>query len=171
VAYLLDANVFIQAKNLHYGFEICPGFWDWIVRANKRGLVYSIEKVGDELQAGADELSEWAKTNERGFFVKPDQKLPDGLARVSAWVHASRYEAMAVNAWMQSGADYYLVAQALANEHVVVTHERVDASAKKIKIPNVCDGLGVKCMSIWDVLRKEGARFVLENSAAPGAAP
>ncbi len=25
MAYLLDANVFIQAKNLHYGLDFCPG--------------------------------------------------------------------------------------------------------------------------------------------------
>jgi hypothetical protein len=24
MAYLLDANVFIQAKNLHYGLDFCP---------------------------------------------------------------------------------------------------------------------------------------------------
>jgi len=24
MAYLLDANVFIAAKNLHYGFDFCP---------------------------------------------------------------------------------------------------------------------------------------------------
>ncbi len=28
--YLLDANVFIQAKNLHYGFDFCPAFRDWL---------------------------------------------------------------------------------------------------------------------------------------------
>ena len=26
MAYLLDANVFIQAKNLHYGLDFCPAF-------------------------------------------------------------------------------------------------------------------------------------------------
>jgi hypothetical protein len=26
MAYLLDANVVIQAKNLHYGFDFCPAF-------------------------------------------------------------------------------------------------------------------------------------------------
>jgi hypothetical protein len=31
MAYLLDADVFIRAKNLHYGFDFCPAFWDWIV--------------------------------------------------------------------------------------------------------------------------------------------
>jgi Domain of unknown function (DUF4411) len=27
--YLLDSDVFIQAKNLHYSFDFCPAFWDW----------------------------------------------------------------------------------------------------------------------------------------------
>jgi hypothetical protein len=27
--YLLDSNIFIQAKNLHYSFDFCPAFWDW----------------------------------------------------------------------------------------------------------------------------------------------
>ena len=31
MAYLLDANVFISAKNLHYGFDFCPAFWDWLM--------------------------------------------------------------------------------------------------------------------------------------------
>ena len=44
MAYLLDANVFIQAKNLHYGLDFCSAFWDWLIEANQRGSVYSIEK-------------------------------------------------------------------------------------------------------------------------------
>ena len=41
MAYLLDANVFIQAKNLHYGFDFCPAFWDWLVAQQRRqGLQY-----------------------------------------------------------------------------------------------------------------------------------
>lgn len=59
--YLLDANVFIQAKNLHYGFEFCPAFWDWLVQENSAGRVFSIERVGDEIQAVDDELAEWAR--------------------------------------------------------------------------------------------------------------
>lgn len=27
MTYLLDANVFIQPKNLHYGLDFCPAFW------------------------------------------------------------------------------------------------------------------------------------------------
>ena len=52
MAYLLDANVFIQAKNLHYGLDFCPAFWDWLIEANGANTVFSIEKVGDEIEAG-----------------------------------------------------------------------------------------------------------------------
>jgi len=60
MAYLLDAAVFIHAKNLHYGFDFCPAFWDWLIDRNASGQVFSIEKVGSEVHAIADSLSEWA---------------------------------------------------------------------------------------------------------------
>jgi hypothetical protein len=37
--------------------DFCPAFWDWLVAQNEAGRVFSIEKVGDELAAGGDELS------------------------------------------------------------------------------------------------------------------
>jgi hypothetical protein len=58
-------------------------------------------------------------------------------------------------------ADYYLVAHAHAHGHVVVTHEVPAASSKRIKIPNACIGLEVKCMTPFQMLRTERARFVL----------
>ena len=55
--FLLDTNIFIQAKNLHYGFDFCPAFWEWLISQNATGRVASIDKVGDELLAGGDNLS------------------------------------------------------------------------------------------------------------------
>ena len=57
MAYLLDSNIFIQAKNLHYGFDFCPAFWDWLVQGKEQGSVLSIERVGTELISGDDELA------------------------------------------------------------------------------------------------------------------
>ena len=58
-------------------------------------------------------------------------------------------------------ADYYLIAHALAHGHTVVTHEVSSASTKRIKIPNACIGVGLKCMTPYEMLRVERARFVL----------
>ena len=146
MAYLLDADVFIRAKNLHYGLDFCPAFWNWLVANNAAGMVFSVEKVGDEVRAVADELSEWAEARGPGFFLRPDATVFPSLAAVSTWAESQQYEPSAVNTFLQV-ADYYLVAHAHAGRYTVVTHEIPSASTRKIKIPDACIGLGVKCMT------------------------
>ena len=161
MAYLLDANVFMQAKNLHYGLDFCPAFWDWLIAGNAADQVFSIEKVGDEIEAGGDDLAQWAAQRGTEFFLKPDSPLLAALRSVSAWATGQNYEPAAVNTFLQV-ADYYLVAHALAHNHTVVTHEVAANSTKKIKIPDVCIGLEIKCMTPFEMLRRERARFIIE---------
>lgn len=160
MAYLLDANVFIQAKNLYYGLDFCPAFWDWLIAANTAQKVYSIEKVGDEIAAGGDSLADWAEQRVSGFFLEPDAEMLPALSTVSDWAANQKYEAAAVSTFLQV-ADYYLIAHALAHGYTVVTHEIAAGTPKKIKIPNVCIGLRIKCMTPFEMLRRERARFVL----------
>ena len=160
MAYLIDANVLIQAKKLHYGLDFCPAFWEWLIDENAADRVFSIEKVGDEIEAGGDELSDWAKDRGGGFFLKADQALVGALAQVSLWATSQNYESAAVNTFLQI-ADYYLVGHALAHDDIVVTHEIPSTSRKRIKIPDACLGLNVKFMTPFEMLRTSKARFVL----------
>ena len=137
MAYLLDANVFMQAKNLHYGLDFCPAFWEWLIARNAVRKVVSIEKVGDEIAAGNDDLSIWAAARGDGFFLKPDTTMLPALTRVSSWAVNQNYDQAAVNTFLMV-ADYYLVAHALAHRHIIVTHEIASTSTKKIKIPDTC---------------------------------
>lgn len=162
MAYLLDADVFIRAKNLHYDFKFCPAFWDWLITANRAGRVFSIERVKDELRAGEDELSQWAAQYGPEFFLPPEERALNAFSAVSAWALKQNYDDAAINTFL-SGADYYLTGQALADGHTVVTHEARADTKRKIKIPNACGGLGVACISPFEMLRRERARFVLER--------
>jgi hypothetical protein len=162
MAYLLDADVFIRAKNLHYGFDFCPAFWSWLIQENAKGTVFSVEKVGDEVMAIADELSEWAKKRGAEFFLPPAPELLSALGSVSRWATSRSYEQSAVSTFLQAG-DYYLISQALAGKYTVVTHEIPSASTRRIKIPDACVGLRIKCMTPYEMLRLERARFVLGN--------
>ena len=167
MAYLLDANVFIQAKNLHYGLDFCPAFWNWLIVNNNNQKVFSIEKVGDELEAGNDELAEWTGEQGSNFFLKPDSAMLSALGQVSSWATTQNYDPAAVNTFFQV-ADYYLVAFAVGHKHTIVTHEIASPSIKKIKIPNACIGLDIKCITPYEMLRKERARFVLgTHSGSP----
>lgn len=159
MTYLLDANVFIQAKNLQYGFDFCPAFWDWLDEQSAADHVGSIEKVLDELKAGGDDLSTWAIARP-GLFAQPDTPVVESLQAVSRWAASAHYDPAAVSTFLQD-ADYYLVAHAHAHELTVITHEVPANSVKKIKIPNACIDLQIKCMSPYEMLRVERARFVL----------
>jgi hypothetical protein len=160
MAYLLDADVFIRAKNLHYGLDFCPAFWEWLLAAHAQGTVFSIEKVFDDLQAVADDLSSWAAAAPQGFFRAPDPSVLPSLRTVSTWATGPRYEPAAVSTFLQV-SDYYLIAQAHAYGFTVVTHEIASASVRRIKIPDACLGVGIKVMTPYEMLRRERARFVL----------
>lgn len=140
-----------------------PAFWDWLVAGNKSERVFSVEKVGDELQALGDELSEWAAKRGKGFFLPPDDSVFPAMAEISAWATRQKYDPAAVDTFLKV-ADYYLIAQARAGGHTVVTHEVPSAATRKIKIPNACIGLGIKCMTPYEMLHLERARFVLETA-------
>lgn len=163
MAYLLDANIFIQGKNLHYGFDFCPAFWDWLEEQNAAGRLASIEKVGDELQGHQDDLAVWAEARSAGFFLPPDQTVLPALASVATWANMQGFEPAAISTFLQ-GADYWLVAHALAHGFTVVTHEVPSNSIKKIKIPTACVGLKVPSMSPYEMLRREKARFILGHA-------
>ena len=156
MAYLLDANVFIQAKNLHYGFDFCPAFWDWLIRAHAARTVFSIEMVGDELTAGTDALAEWADERGPSFFVPPDPTVEPALRQVSAWVAGQpNYEPAAVSTFLQKAG------------HTVVAHEKPENSRRIVKIPSPCVALGVKYVTPYQMLRQERARFHLGPAVDP----
>lgn len=160
MAYLLDANVFIQAKNLHYSFEFCPAFWDWLDEAGRAGRVFSIESVFNELTQGADELADWARARRANFFLNADTTVLQGLQQVSQWANNGSYEPGAVNTFLQV-ADCLIVAHAHAHNCIVVTHETASTSTRRIKIPNACNAFNVQCITPFEMLRREKARFVL----------
>lgn len=162
MSYLLDTNVFIQAKNLHYGLDFCPAFWQWLLENSASGRVFSIDKVADEIAAGGDELTTWAQQVGSGLFRATDATVVAQFGTVSTWAMGQQYEPAAINTFLQV-ADFYLIAHALSGSHTVVTHELPASSTKRIKIPNVCAGLNLRFMTPYEMLRTEQARFVLEN--------
>jgi len=125
----------------------------------------ALKRLADELAVGTDELSQWATQRGRAFFLPPDPQMLETLATVSEWVQNQNYRPAAVNAFLQN-ADYYLIVHALAHDHIVVTHEVPSDGVRQVKIPNVCIGLNVKCMTPYEMLRRERARFVLGSSGA-----
>ena len=159
--YLLDSNVFIQAKNQYYGFEFCPAFWEWLIR--NRQIVVSLDKVKEELVDGGDSLSEWVKGEGKVLFQDFDEKALSFFEGINEYLRRYGYEPSAITSFQQD-ADYYLVAYAKAHNFSIVTLEVPGGSKNKVKIPDVCVGTKVDCINTYKMLRAEKARFILEKN-------
>lgn len=158
--YLLDANIFITAKNLHYGFDFVPAFWDWLDRSHANDLVWSTAKVRQELTAGKDELANWVQ-NRASLFLAPDSSVTASMQQLATWANSAPFDPAAVSEFF-SVADFELVALAHAQDFTVVTHERPRPNARKrILIPDACVALGVNWTDPYTMLRACGAEFVL----------
>jgi hypothetical protein len=163
MVYLLDANVFIQAHRLHYGFDFCPAFWDWLILKNNQQIVFSIEAVYQELTKSTDALSNWAKSNKNKFFLPPNTEMLSMLTPLSEWaMNPTNQYTDAAREEFLSVADYFLVCYALGNQMTVVTHERFEPDIRKrIKIPNACMDFQIDFVNPFEMLRRERANFIL----------
>lgn len=170
MAYLIDTDIFIAAKNLHYGMDFCPGFWDWLIEANRAGKLLSVQAVHDDLAAGDDELATWAKARDAGFFLSPAEPDLSSLGQLTQWINDHQSYTSAAKQTFLGCSDYFVVAQALAGGHTVITHEKPENSVNRVKIPSVCVALKVKYLTPWQMLRAEKARFVLKQLARAGGA-
>lgn len=160
MAYLLDSNVLIDAKNFYYGFDLCPGYWEWLHLAHADGRLITIKPIQDELLAKDDELAEWVRRCPEEYFAEITSDTHDGLREVAEWANSQDFKQSAINHFLRKG-DYFLVAFAKAHGHTVVTREVHSAGRSKIKIPTACLALGVQCKTPFELLNEESVRFEL----------
>lgn len=166
MAYCLDANTFIEAKNRYYGLDFCPAFWDWLDREAESDRLLCVRAIYDEIASGTDDLSLWIKgRNGHRWLCKIDAAdVQRAYQTVVRYVESRRghYTDDAIARFM-AGADPWLIAYCLAHGHTLVTHERSDPQARRVvKIPDVCQHLGVTCIDGFQVMRDLAARFILE---------
>lgn len=163
---VLDSNALIEAKNRYYAFDICPGYWDFVIRDFGRGNATSIIHVWDEIELGGDDLTTWMKGNldKKQFYdCAKDADVVTQYRVVSSYV-TSAYAGKpnAISDFLEpSVADPWLVAYALAYEGTIVTQETPKPSMKKVSLVDVCDHFGVRHINMIEFLRAEKARFVL----------
>lgn len=155
-AFWVDCNVFVQAKNLYYAFDLAPGFWQKIMECSKSGQICCPMMVYTEIAKGGDDLTDWANTAKSlGFFSEPDKSVQQQFSRVATHVTTNGKYHSAQGSLFMKGADPWVVAAAMANGGTVVTQEKlVGPDSTKVKIPNVCKEFGVPYINSYEMLRR-----------------
>jgi len=159
IEYAVDSNVFIEAKNRYYRFDLPPGRWFWqlIDQAIDAGIVHSAERMREELEPARDDLTRWAAKHGDSLWIPLSETILNKAKQLVAWAQervdlgrTGLYQ-LAVDEF--ADGDVFLIATAAASGLTVVTHETsAPLSRKRIMIPDACVAVGVSCVDPWTML-------------------
>jgi len=152
--YCLDTNVLIQPWNKHYSMDLCPEYWEIIESLAREGTVFCTHEVRREIEKMDDGLKAWIKA--RPFLIREvNDSVQVYLRRILA-----RFDRLVDTIKDRSMADPWVIAHAWEAGAVVVTKEiATPPGARKIRIPDVCDQLGLPWMNEFEFLRAIGVKF------------
>ena len=160
--YLLDANVFIEAKRRYYAFDVCPGFWECLVWHHQGAYVQSIDRVKQELELGDDDLKNWIATvmPSTCFGSSDDGAVIAEYSQMQTCAQGHAQFSQDAKAEFAAKADAWLVAYAKVKDLVLVTHEApAPDSRRRVPIPSVCDAFSVPYVDTFVMLRDLEAKF------------
>jgi len=151
--YSVDTNIIIDFRVRFYPEDVFPGLWRSIDSLIDEGRMILADEVATELERGDDDCHEWAKRT-TGLIAPSDDAVLSVVEKI-----AIDYEDWASE--QANWADPYVIGHALSRGWTVVTNERFSTSPRpdRTKIPNVCEKLGVPCLSFLDWARSEGWTF------------
>lgn len=157
--YLLDSNVFIQSEH-NIPQDIFEGFWRELGSLLESGTAVLHQTVADELKRKQDPLVNWLKDLDGVEPMAPGNETLEKYLEVCAWADEQNYESRALREFKaESRADAWLCAEAMASDLTLVTYETASNSIKKVKIPNVCAGMGIRCIGGFGFMRAQGFHF------------
>lgn len=162
--YCIDANVLIQAWQKYYSPDLCSDYWNILNELGKQKRIFIPEEVKSEIIVAdssdktEDDLSKWLKQSTIPIH-KPTENV------IACWQKILQadpsHRLLVDNIKGRSLADPWLIAHALDRNATVVTKENMDSAmnSKRIRIPNVCKNMGVRCIDDFEFIKEIGVKF------------
>jgi predicted nucleic acid-binding protein len=158
IKFCLDANVLIQAWQKYYNPKFCPDYWKILIELGKREIIFIPEVVFEEITKTEDELSKWLKTSKI-----PIEKIAESVTICLQKIYATdpEHRKLVDNIRGRSLADPWVIAHAMDKNAIVVTKENKETAlnSKRIRIPNVCENMGIKWINDFQFIERLDIKF------------
>ncbi|MBU2714215.1 DUF4411 family protein [Zooshikella harenae] len=149
--YVIDTCSLTKMRHT-YPKDVFPTAWTKLTELSEAGIVISAEDVLEELSAFDDEILEWAQGQSEFFYP-----LNSSVQKAAIDILRQHPGLLDLKKNKSSG-DPFIIATALCNDCLIVTEEKLSNSPIRPKIPNVGRAVGVECITIVEVFRREGLR-------------
>lgn len=156
--YCLDANVLIQAWQKYYSPKLCPSYWEVLNKLGAQARLFIPAEVEKEIKKGEDDLFDWLKSSK--IIVRP---ITGQVAQNWSAILAKdpKHQFLVDNTRGRSLADPWVIAHAMTENAIVVTKEekQTAANSDKVKIPNVCEAMGVRWINDFEMIEELGIKL------------
>lgn len=148
-----DSSALIGAWVRRLPPDVVPSFWQKLGAAIVRGEVRCIDEVQREIEKKTDDLLAWTKN-------QPSLVIPmSNDVMVAARAIINQFPLLTKPGGSRDAADPFVIAFAQTQKITVVTEEEPSNTPKKVKIPDVCNALGIRCINVYGFVRDQGWRF------------
>jgi hypothetical protein len=149
--YCIDTSTVIDAGERHYPIDVFPAFWEKLDGLIAAGRLKAPETLIDEREAKDDSWRDWVYARREAMIWPIDESIQRALSKVMP-VYAAN-----VTSLDSIKGDPFFVAAAMARNATLITSEKPRKG--NVKIPRICEALGVRWSTLLDVVRVEAWRF------------
>lgn len=150
--YVFDSNVFMNLQQ-RQPVDVYPSVWEKISELMESGIIVSSQEVYEEILAGEDYLSKWAKQR-RTCFLPTDEETQK-IVRIVL----SKHRGLVEGGKKKNNADPFVIAVAQINNCTIVSEEARTNNLNSPKIPDVCSYLGLNCINFVTFSREMKITF------------
>lgn len=141
--YSFDSGAIINGRRDIFKPKTFAALWGQIEKMIATGQVRAVDEVKHEVMKKDDDAAKWARA-QSGLFVP----LAAEVQRATRTVLAEHPKLLGIGGGPRNGADPFVIGLALAHGGAVVTQENRRGSLDKPKIPDVCEAMGVRCLTL-----------------------
>ena len=151
MSYSVDTSALLDAWVRYYPPDVFDTLWQRLDGLVSGGRLLAIDEVRRELEKQDDELHKW-------LAARPSMIVAlDGEIQTRATPIINGFGSLTNTKSVMSGsADPFVIALAQERKLTVVTAEK--SKPTKPRIPDVCKALGVPCITLVELFRREGWR-------------
>lgn len=156
--YCLDANVLIEAWQRYYSPKFCPDYWKLLIKLGSDQRICIPQMVYEEITRTEDDLADWLK-NSKIPILPIDGAVSQCLKDIYDANPNHKY--LVANNGQHSLADPWVIAHAINEKAIVVTKEikNTYSNPTRIKIPHVCDNMGVRWINDFELVSELNIKF------------
>lgn len=152
MSYSVDTSALMDAWIRYYPPDVFHSLWDSLDQLVSSGRFLVIDEVCRELSKQDDDLHKWVKERP-DMIVTLDEEI-----QLAATPIINDFPSLTnAKSVMGGSADPFVIALAQQRDLIVVMAEK--SKPTKPRIPDVCREIGIVCITLVELFRREGWRL------------